>query len=75
MLIVMNLAIMASLYFVLFILGTFFGIHLDPNSTGGLFMFAALFGFGGSFISLLLSKQMAIRGMGVQIIKTPKNEF
>ena len=75
MLIVMNLAVMASLYFVLFILGAFFGIHLDPNSTGGLFMFAALFGFGGSFISLLLSKQMAIRGMGVQIIKTPKNEF
>lgn len=75
MLIVMNLAVMASLYFVLFILGTFFGIHLDPSSTSGLFMFAALFGFGGSFISLFLSKQMAIRGMRVRIIKNPRDEF
>lgn len=75
MLIVMNLAVMASLYFVLFILGTFFGIHLDPNSTSGLFMFAALFGFGGSFISLLLSKTMAIKGMGVQLIESPRDEF
>lgn len=75
MLIVMNLAVMASLYFVLFILGAFFGIRLDPSSTSGLFMFAALFGFGGSFISLLLSKTMAIRGMGVKLIESPRDEF
>jgi len=31
MLIVMNLAVMASLYLVLFILETFFGIYIDPN--------------------------------------------
>ena len=31
-------------------------------------MFAALFGFGGSFISLAMSKTMAKRAMGVQVI-------
>ena len=75
MLIVMNLAVMASLYIALFVLGAFFGIHFDSQSAGSLFIMAAFFGFGGSFISLLLSKTMAIHGMGVQIIEHPKDEF
>lgn len=75
MLIVMNLAVMGSIYLVLFILGAFFGIHIDTGSTTNLFIFAALFGFGGSFISLLLSKKMAIRGMKVRLIETPKDQF
>lgn len=75
MLIAMNLAVMASLYLVIFILGAFFGIQIDSGSTGGLFLFAAVFGFGGSFISLLLSKKMAIRSMRVEIIESPKNNF
>ena len=75
MLIVMNLAVMGSLYIALFILGNFFGIYIDQQSMSGLFMIALLFGFGGSFLSLLMSKWMAIRGMGVEIIDTPQNEF
>ncbi len=71
----MNLAVMGSLYLALFILSTFFGIHIDSQSMGGLFMMAAFFGFGGSFLSLFLSKWMAIRGMGVHIIETPQDEF
>jgi len=71
----MNLAVMASLYFTLFILSTFFGIHLDSQSTSGLFMMAAFFGFGGSFISLFLSKTMAKSGMGVYVIESPRDEF
>ena len=39
----------------------------------GLLIFCALFGFGGSFISLLLSKWMAKRGTGTQIISSPRN--
>jgi len=74
MLILMNLAVMASLYIALFILSAFFGIRLDPSSMAGLFMMAAVFGFGGSFISLLMSKWMAKRSMGVEIIETPQNE-
>lgn len=35
---------------------------------------AAIFGFGGSIVSLLMSKSMAKRGAGVQIIETPSND-
>jgi heat shock protein HtpX len=75
MLIVMNLAVMASLYLVLFILGAFFGINIDSNSVSSLLLMSAVFGFGGSFISLFMSKTMAKRGMGVRVIKTPSNQF
>lgn len=40
------------------------------NMTGLLFM-AAIIGFGGSFISLAISKWMAKRSMGVQLIEQP----
>ena len=75
MLIIMNLAVMASLYIALFILSSFFGIYIDQQSMSGLFMMAALFGFGGSFLSLFMSKWMAIRGMGVELIDAPQNSF
>jgi len=75
MLILMNVAVMASLYVALFVLSAFFGIYIDPQSMSGLFMMAALFGFGGSFLSLLMSKWMAIRGMGVTLIEQPRDEF
>lgn len=35
---------------------------------------ALLFGFGGSIVSLLMSKSMAKRGAGVHIIEAPRNE-
>ena len=75
MLIIMNLAVMASLYIALFVLSAVFGIRLDPNSMTGLFLMAAVFGFGGSFISLLMSKWMAKKSMGVEVIDTPRNEM
>ncbi len=40
---------------------------------GPLLVFCALFGFGGSLISLFLSKWMAKRGTGTQIIEQPRN--
>ncbi len=40
---------------------------------GSLLIFCALFGFGGSLISLLLSKWMAKRGTGTQLIGQPAN--
>ena len=39
----------------------------------GLLIFCALFGFGGSLISLFLSKWMAKRGTGTYIIEQPRN--
>ena len=46
------------------------GVDLNLQS---LLIFCALFGFGGSLISLLLSKWMAKRGTGTQLIETPRN--
>jgi len=46
------------------------GIGLDLNS---LLVFAAVFGFGGSFISLAISKWTAKRFTGAQIIESPRN--
>ena len=46
------------------------GAGLDINS---LLMFAAVFGFGGSFISLAISKWMAKRSTGAKVIETPGN--
>jgi heat shock protein HtpX len=44
------------------------GIDLNLNA---LLVMSAVIGFSGSFISLLLSKWMAIRGMGVRVIEQP----
>lgn len=48
------------------------GIALNLNQ---LLIFAALFGFGGAFVSLALSKWTAKRLTGAQVIAPPRNEM
>jgi len=48
------------------------GIDLDYDS---LMLFSLVFGMGGSFISLYMSKWMAKSLAGVKVIKTPNNKF
>jgi heat shock protein HtpX len=54
------------------------GFDTYMASTGqdpvGLLVFAALLGFGGSFISLLLSKTMAKSSTGARVITQPQDE-
>jgi heat shock protein HtpX len=66
-----NLAVIVVLSIVLNIVFSFFGI--DHSSISGLLVFAAIFGFGGSFISLALSKWMAKRSTGAVVITQPRN--
>jgi heat shock protein HtpX len=47
------------------------GVNLDLNS---LLIFSAVIGFGGSFISLAISKWSAKRMTGAQVIEQPKND-
>jgi len=47
------------------------GAGLDLNS---LLVFAAVFGFGGSLISLAMSKWSALRMTGAHVIEQPRNE-
>ena len=70
-----NLAVLALLSVVLFMVENVFGVHLLQGGTGGLLVVAAIFGFGGSLISLALSKWTAKRMMGVRIIDRPDSEL
>ncbi len=71
-----NLAVILLLSIVASLLG--FG---HPTGRGGaldlgaLLGFAAVFGFGGSFISLWISKWMAKRSTGAEVIDTPRNDM
>ena len=73
--IVTNLAVLALLSLVLFIIENVFGVRLAQGGTGGLLVFAAVFGFGGALISLGLSKWTAKRMMGVRVIVTPQSDL
>jgi len=66
-----NLAVMLVLSIVLSIVFSVFGI--DRSSMTGLLVLAAVFGFGGSFISLAMSKWMAKRSTGAVVITQPGN--
>ena len=68
-----NIAILtvASLTFSLFgITDALVANGFDP---AGMLLFCALFGFGGAFVSLALSKWMAKRATGAEIIDAPRN--
>jgi len=71
---IMNIAVLLVLSIVASVLGvdrylTSAGLNLPM-----LLVFCALFGFGGAFISLAMSKWMAKRLMGVNVITEPQNE-
>ena len=70
-----NLAVLVLVSFVFNLLGlegilAANGVDLNLS---GLLVFCALFGFGGSLISLLLSKWMAKRGTGTTLIEQARN--
>ncbi len=68
-----NLAVVLVLSVVLNIVYAVTGIQ--HGSLSGLLVLAAVFGFGGSFISLLMSKSMALRSVGARVIESPRNEL
>ena len=72
LLIVTNIAVMVLLTIVVHALGLDRYLYSQGYNVGGLLAFAAVFGFGGAFISLALSKWTAKRLMGVQVIAQPR---
>ncbi|ODU04672.1 MAG: zinc metalloprotease HtpX [Thiobacillus sp. SCN 63-1177] len=68
-----NLAIVLVLSFTMRILGVEPYLTANGLNLGSLLIFAAVMGFGGSFISLAISKWMAKKSMGVRVIETPSN--
>jgi heat shock protein HtpX len=69
-----NLAVLALLSVVLFVVQSVFGVAIPGDGMAGLLIFAAVFGFGGALISLALSKWTAKRMLGVQVIAQPTSE-
>ncbi|KLU16302.1 MULTISPECIES: protease HtpX [Xenorhabdus] len=63
-----NLAVMVVFGIILSLTG------VQRSSVAGLMIMAGLFGFGGAFISLLMSKWMALRSVGGQVIEKPSDE-
>ncbi len=62
-----NMAILVLLGIVMSVLG------IDSRSTTGLLMMAGMFGMGGSFISLAMSKWIAKKSTGARVINQPAN--
>ncbi|MGR6839907.1 protease HtpX [Aliivibrio wodanis] len=67
-----NLAVMIVFSIVLNIVYSVTGIQ--QGSLSGLLVMAVLFGFGGSIVSLMMSKSMALRSVGGEVIEQPRNE-
>lgn len=67
-----NLAVMLVLGIVLSIVMSVLGI--SHRSLGGILVISTVFGFGGSFISLFMSKWMAKKSTGAHVIEQPRSE-
>lgn len=68
---VTNIAIILVVTVLVFILERYFGVQVTPNLSNGygsLFLFALIFGFAGSFLSLAISRWMAKRAYNIQLL-------
>ena len=70
-----NLAVLVVLSVAMRLLGIDQYIAAQGGSAWGLLVFAAVFGFGGAFISLAMSKWSAKRMMGVRVIDQPRDNL
>ena len=68
-----NMAIVLVLSITMKLLGVEPYLNANGLNLNSLLIFAAVMGFGGSFISLAISKWSAKRAMGVQVIEKPSN--
>ncbi len=71
LLLMTNLAVVLVLGIVTSIVLPMLGVK--TGGLAGLWVFAMIFGFGGAFISLLISRWMAIKSTGAQVIEQPRN--
>jgi heat shock protein HtpX len=73
LLIATNIAVMVVLSVVASVLGVDRYLTRNGLNLGALLVMSAIFGFGGAFISLLMSKWMAKMSTGAQVIESPRN--
>jgi heat shock protein HtpX len=68
-----NIAVMVVLSITTSILGVNRWLTANGLNPGALLVFAGIIGFGGAFISLLMSKWMAKMSVGAQVIEQPRS--
>jgi len=70
-----NIAVLLVLSVTVQVLMHLFGVTFDDTGLNlpAILVMAAVFGFGGSFISLAMSKWMAKRSVGAHVIEQPRN--
>ena len=73
LLIATNVAVLVVLSIVASLLGVDRFLTQNGLNLPALLAFSAVFGFGGAFISLAMSKWMAKRSTGAQVITEPRN--
>jgi heat shock protein HtpX len=69
----MAVLLVLSIVYNLLLASGVLGPWASPGTLAGLLVMASIFGMGGAFISLLMSKWMARMSTGAQIIETPRN--
>ncbi len=69
-----NLAVMLVLSIVTNLLGINRALAANGFNIGALLAFSAVVGFGGAFISLLISKPMAKWSTGATVLESPRND-
>jgi heat shock protein HtpX len=69
-----NLAVLVVLSIVTNLLGLNQALAANGLNLGALLAFSAIIGFGGAFISLLISKMIAKWSTGAQVISEPRSE-
>ena len=68
---VTNLTIILVISAIIFVLESVFGFRISPDARAGylgLFLFALIFGFAGSFLSLAISRWMVKRVYDIKLI-------
>ncbi len=65
---IVNILVVITLMVVVTLLGALLGIDLQGSHYGSLLFFSLVWGMGGAFVSLLLSRTMAKWMMGVEVI-------
>ena len=71
---VTNLAVMVVLSIITDVLGINQALAANGLNVGALLAFSAVIGFGGAFISLLISKPMAKWSTGAVVLESPRND-
>jgi heat shock protein HtpX len=72
--VVTNLAVLVVLGIAAHVLGVDHFLTANGLNLGALLAFSAVFGMGGSFISLVISKWMALRSTGAVVIEQPRSD-